>query len=153
MTLKKINWIRVFILLILLLTHPDLFLLGVLWLIEFKQTTIPMTPLSKCCKAPVTMAHGCDSDTGHGGRSCDCHLKGGVTCWDVCDTCHKPCDIMPHLCAEADDLTCLCDCDKKDLKIKIDKAWRKEQEKCDVCGGLWDFDADKCTEEHNPKTP
>ena len=47
--------------------------------------------LSDCCHAPVVTAHGCDSDIGHNGKSCDC--DEGVTMWYECTSCHEVCDI------------------------------------------------------------
>lgn len=53
-----------------------------------------MIKLSKCCKDKIIVAHGCDSDFGHGGKGCDCLEKGGVTCWDACSKCGKPCEAI-----------------------------------------------------------
>ena len=47
--------------------------------------------LSDCCHAPVVTAHGCDSDIGHNGKSCDC--DEGVTMWYECTSCHEVCDV------------------------------------------------------------
>jgi len=50
---------------------------------------------SNCCSATIRMAHGCDNDSGH--SPCNCLKSGGVTCWDECVACGKPCDIKDAL--------------------------------------------------------
>ena len=52
-----------------------------------------MTDLSKCCNSMVKVAHGCDSDSGHGGKECNC-TDG--TQWYECMKCGKPCEIKPE---------------------------------------------------------
>lgn len=51
---------------------------------------LPEKEISYCCEAPVIVMHGCDSDTGHGGKPCDCEVS---TCYWVCSRCDKPCDL------------------------------------------------------------
>ncbi len=46
--------------------------------------------LSSCCKAPMIVSHGCDSDFDHNGKPCNC-TDG--TMWNECSKCKKPCDI------------------------------------------------------------
>lgn len=48
--------------------------------------------VSACCKAQIKVAHGCDSDSGHGGKPCTC-TDG--TQWYECTKCGNPCDSTP----------------------------------------------------------
>ena len=48
---------------------------------------------SDCCNFEPRIAHGCDDDFLHGGKSCDCEI---VTSWWECKSCHKPCNVHEY---------------------------------------------------------